>query len=282
MALASFNYSPAITGSDIDNAVKNACQSLPSDAAGKIIWPTVMSLLYADFDSTLASNILSYIQQAQVIFIAAPPVTLIFSGPPSLTFSTRAYSSATTIENNIKNKCSGKKATTDLGLYFWQELFKQIYQDIISVLPSPVTNSFSMATGIASPPALANGTMGIIVPAPIIVSSTTQFISSKLESQLQKDFSTINAENDGAAVNNIQQAAFTSFTTKEQHQSIGVTFWQTFLDQLKIFMSNYIQSDIGTFISSDPLHYAIPQGTLGLSAVGIPIPSVSDTLGTII
>jgi len=281
--LSSFKYSPAITGSSIHSAVQAtlSAQDPNLKSLGLMYWQTVLGILYVDFSQTLNQNILTYIQQTEVKYLPALQSSVIFINPPDLSqFVSKITSSATIIDTNIKAACNGKKVSSTLGMYNWEEAFKQIFTDICDVVSKAVTTSYSSATNTCPIGALAAGTSGLTAPVPAKI--TVPFVEADLKSQLQKDFSALNAKTLASDLNNVVHSTFQSYNSTKQFGTIGELYWTLFLQKLSEKMTTYLQNDIQQWIVSKPQHFAIPSGSPGTNPAGIPptIPSTADTLGS--
>lgn len=280
--LSSFTYSPGITGSSMHSAVTGALKTQDPNlkSLGLMYWQTVLGLLYGDFTQTLNQNLLTYINQTEVKYLPGVQSSVVFVDAPVLSqFVSKITSSASIIDTNIKAACSSQKASLSLGINHWEEVFKQIFTDICDVISQAITTSYSKATNTCPVGAIAAGTAGLTAPVPAKI--TVPFVSADLKSQLQKDFSALNAKTLASSLTSQIQSTFQSYNSTQQFQTIGDLYWTFFLQKLSDKMSTYLKNDIKQWIVSKPQHFAIPQGSPGINPAGIPptIPSTADTLG---
>lgn len=283
--LSTFTYTSAITGKLLDETLKAALGSINvnSPSIGKLKWQAVLGVLYSDFNVTMSSQLLSFLQQAQVQYAPGEMAALIYSGNPSLTaFLSKVNSSSESIDTNTKQACSGQTVNTDLGKKYWNEAFKQIFKDIVDVLYNAVSNAFTSTTHIIPIGSIAPPNSGTTVPVPGML--LTPFDSNSLKNYLEAQLSDSNAQTSANNVHSQIISTFQTYTTSSLQKQLGTTYWQIFLTELQTKISMYIETAIINWVMSSPEHFAIPSGTPGTNPAGIPpiIPSIGPMLGFII
>ena len=157
-------YQPSVNGKTIDNAIKAQTQALVGDSsfdAGEIMWNQVFSLLYMDFDTTLAQSVLTYLMSGLVVFTPIPMPLTAF--PVLINISSKATAAARNVNNNIKNRASSLTGTSsiDAGTIVWEEFCAQVGQDLIDTYPKAIKLSIShcipiVPAGVMSPPNVGN------------------------------------------------------------------------------------------------------------------------------
>lgn len=282
MSLSSLTYTPAITGQAIHSTITGTLGSLDPNTSslGEMYWTMILTLLYGDFDATLSSNVLTYLQQTEVMYVPGLTASVIFTGPPSFTmFMSKIVSSASAIDSNIKARCSGQKAATTLGQWHWEEAFKQIFTDIKEVVSQGVHGAYTTSTNIAPSGALAAPTLGLTAPIPATIQ--TPFDLDSLKGQLELQFNDGNALSLAQLLHSQILSMFSSYNSNDMWKTIGPSYWQLFMDRLKEKVETYIQDGVRNWILASNQHFAIPSGSPGTNPAGIPptIASVGPMFG---
>ena len=166
-------YQQSITGTAIDAAVKAKTSTLSgasASGAGVITWQTVLQLLYTDFDTTLATSLMTYMQTTIATFPPGIPVP--FSGVilPMTNLTPMSSASGSTLDGTIKAQTSTMtgSAGAGAGVIVWSEFCGQIGTDILNMIPAAVCLACAAAVPLVPPGFAAPPMIGSLAPAPPI------------------------------------------------------------------------------------------------------------------
>jgi len=223
------SYNATVTGSVIDSAIKAKTSSMTGEASkesGKILWETVLELLYTDFKTTLAQSIMLYLQSAQVIFLPSIPVPMMAIMP---IINLQHKPSATLLYNTIINQTSilRKNAIQSAGAIIWTEFCKQVGQDILNNFPEPICRACDSAVTLVPMGFMAPPMISSFSPAPPIY---TGLQSSILKGLMTGFFGTLIASL-GPSIDSAIKAK-TSLIQNKNISQAGAIVWNTILEIL--------------------------------------------------
>lgn len=164
-------YRPAINGTTIDNAIKSQTQTLMGDSsfdAGLIMWNEVFTLLYMDFDTTLAQSVLSYLHTGLVLFTPIPIPLTAFPVLPNISSKVRA--AAQDVNKSIKDRTTSMTGSSSFnaGEIAWEEFCRRVGEDLIDTYPPAIKLSLSHCIPIVPAGVIAPPNVGNLSPLPPI------------------------------------------------------------------------------------------------------------------
>jgi hypothetical protein len=272
MALASLNYSPAVTGSQIKNAIQAKSQPIRSAAlaqsAATSIWTTILNEIYKDFASTLSTAIQSYICTAQVLFIPAPPSQYTVTSLSLNSFKTKAQSTASTIVNEISSNANPNNPTESQAIKIWTCILKNIFVDMKNIVGSEVANACNAGVAVVNPGAIAPPHTGTISPVPAALSN--QFQASYLQQLMNMYYNE----------NNARAIASSMVSTIKSQKMQPEQIWDLLIEKLKTGVNSDLQKHIKSFLTLKK-YYSIPLGTPGRLIIYI-LPTSGTVYGSIL
>lgn len=271
MALTSINYNPAVTGSQIKNAIQAKSQPIRSAALAKSaatsIWATILKEIYKDFASTLSASIQSYLCTAQVLFAVAPPSQYVVTSLSLNSFKTKANPTASTIVSEISSNANPNNPTQDQAIKIWTCILKNIFTDMKNIIGSEVANACNAGVAMVNPGAIAPPHTGTISLVPAYLSNPFQ--SSYLQQLMNMYY------NENTARSIASSMVLTIQSQKMQPEQI----WDLLIEKLKTGINTSLQSHIKNFLTSKK-YYSIPIGTPGRLVIYI-LPTSGTAYGTI-
>lgn len=273
MALVKFTYKPAITGSIMDSYIKSSCSALDAQRTnvGLKVWEYALQKLYEDFNTTLKTAIMTYLSQAEIIFIPAGPSPITWGQLNLSAFKSKVKITAANIDTQGKAACAGKPAQL-CGPIMWETAYKNIFLDICPIVANAVALSGNTATTIVPAGAIAPPHVGTTAPAPATL--TVQFVPAMLQGLLTSTLSPITAKSLGTATDSQGKSSCAG----KPAPACGAIMWDVFLLKLSTQLNTDLQKHIKTYLQSVP-RFTVTAGTPGTNPA--PPPPVLPTAGVV-
>ena len=268
MPLTLLNYSPQITGKQIDTA----CKASANNPTGQAVWQGLIDELYGDFENNLNSKIDTYIDGGGILFAPVPENGLNCAPIQTVLLNVKKSTTAAKIDSDIKGFASGGGEADTLGPQIWAKVIENIFNDLIEIYAQGIIMKLDTAIpnvppGAANP---GNATFTSQVPALLMV----PYIQTQLEAFLQLGLNTGVATGLGSALYFDFKAASPRFEG-EDCQKFGEYIWDQFIDYMTDPINLSIETAIKMFLTIPGINWWMPGGIPGsLTISGAKPPSI--------
>jgi hypothetical protein len=241
------NYKQKYNGKKINKAVKTKLKTYTgkkATKAGKVLWETVLNIIYQDLNTTLADKLHLYLKSAKVVFPPGVEVNLP-ANKPKLKFNYKT--AAKTINQTITTQCKNMtgEASQQTGKIVWQNLCQQIGNDLLKIIPDAVVNSCNnvitqVPAGFMAPPMIKS-----LSPAPPIYTGLQKdLLKTLLEPYFKVKFIKL-----GPKIDKEIKKKTSKLNTKKMEKYAGQYVWDTVIKNIIPAIDKELNSKIQLFFA---------------------------------
>lgn len=260
MPLTTILYQPAITGAQVLQASQSKTNITKQNAqiTATQAWTKILNVVYGDFTSTLAQAITTYIMAANSQFMPAAPMPITIPPVILAQFTSLISATAKKIQSDAWKLAKSNNAKTQAAAV-WTSIFKNIFEDMKTVISTGVANACNTMMTIAPPPALAP--MPLVAPIPAMVA--LQFNAADLKNFMNAYFNAGTAKGLGNKLTSQIHAQCASM----EGNAAATLIWDLIIKELQMAINTQLTNHIKLFLTTK-VYLGIPGGAPCMSPSG--------------